>query len=352
MPSALPFMIIFVPPLLAVWGLALGGGWTFLTALFVFGLVPLLDLVLGRNTHNPAPDTPRSPARALLYRALVGSTAPALLALTAFGAWAVTHLALTPLELVGLTLSVGICTGGIGITAAHELIHKSAPVDRTLGKLLLMNVGYMHFFTEHLIGHHGRVATPEDPASARLGESFYRFYPRTVLGSWKSAWAIEQERLTRLQLPRFHWRNQMLWFTGLPLAWGGTLALLFGAWALPFFLAQCLVGFSLLELVNYLEHYGLARKPLPSGRYERVSVMHSWSSPQRLTNYFLVNLQRHSDHHVNAAKPYQELLHLEESPELPTGYAGMVLLALVPPLWHRVMDPRAEAVMAQASAEK
>jgi alkane 1-monooxygenase len=267
--------------------------------------------------------------------------APVLVGLVIWASWVVTHRGLTPVELAGLLISVGICTGGLGITVAHELIHKASWFDRRLGQLLLLNVGYMHFYIEHLIGHHGRVATPEDPASARLGESFYRFYARTVPGSWLSAWKIERERIARLQLP--WWRNQMLWFTVLPLAYGGLLSL-FGWQAFPFFLAQCVVGFSLLELVNYLEHYGLERQALPNGRYERVTVMHSWSTPQRLTNYFLLNLQRHADHHVNAAKPYPVLLHIEGAPELPTGYAGMVLLALVPPLFRRVMDPRVEAV--------
>ncbi|MDB5095767.1 MAG: Alkane 1-monooxygenase [Cyanobacteria bacterium RYN_339] len=335
-----PFLIIFVPVALAVLGQHLGGAWTFLTPAFVFGLVPLLDLVLGRNKRNPDPERPPS---LLLHRLVAHLAAPVLVALVIWAAWTVTHVRLTPLELVGLALSVGICTGGIGITVAHELIHKASKLDRRLGQVLLLNVGYMHFYIEHLIGHHGRVATPEDPASARLGESFYRFYPRTVLGSWLSAWRIEGERLQRLGLPGLHWRNQMLWFVALPLAYGASLTA-FGWQAFPFFLVQCLVGFSLLELVNYLEHYGLERQPLENGRFERVTIMHSWSSAQRLTNYFLVNLQRHSDHHVNAAKPYPLLLHIDEAPQLPTGYAGMVMLALVPPLFRRVMDPRVAAV--------
>jgi alkane 1-monooxygenase len=337
-----PFLIIFVPAALAVLGLYLGGAWTFLTPAFVFGLVPMLDLVLGRNQRNPDPERPPS---LMLHRLVAHLAAPVLVALVVWAAWVVTHRVLSPLEWVGLVLSVGICTGGIGITVAHELIHKASKLDRRLGQLLLLNVGYMHFYIEHLIGHHGRVATPEDPASARFGESFYRFYPRTVFGSWLSAWGIERERLQRLGLPRLHWRNQMLWFMALPLAYGGLLSL-FGWQAFPFFLVQCVVGFSLLELVNYLEHYGLERAALESGRYERVTIHHSWSSSQRLTNWFLVNLQRHSDHHVNAAKPYPMLLHIDDAPQLPTGYAGMVLLALVPPLFRRVMDPRVEAVRA------
>jgi alkane 1-monooxygenase len=339
-----PFLIIFVPAALAVLGLYLGGAWTFLTAAFVFGLIPLLDLLVGRNEHNPDPERPPSLA---LHRLVAQAAAPALVALVVWASWVVTHRQLTPLELVGLTLSVGICTGGIGITVAHELIHKASWLDRRLGQLLLLNVGYMHFYIEHLIGHHGRVATPDDPASARLGESFYRFYPRTLFGSWLSAWKIERERAARLKLPI--WRNQMVWFVALPVGYGGLLAI-FGWQAFPFFLAQCVVGFSLLELVNYLEHYGLQREALPNGRYERVTIMHSWSTPQRLTNYFLLNLQRHADHHVNAAKPYPVLLHIDGAPELPTGYAGMVLLALVPPLFRRVMDPRVAKARASAGS--
>ena len=227
---------------------------------------------------------------------------------------------------------------------AHELIHKSSKLDRAGGLALLANTAYMHFYIEHLVGHHGRVATHEDPATARLGESFYRYYPRAVSGSWLSAWDIEVERLGRQGLRVWGGHNRMLWYVVTPLAIALAFALGWGPAAAAFYAAQAVVAFSLLEAVNYLEHYGLVRSQLENGRHERVTVMHSWSTDQRLTNYFLFNLQRHADHHVNAARPYPALQHVEHSPQLPTGYAGMVLLALVPPLWRRVMDPRVAAV--------
>lgn len=333
---ALPYLIILVPAALAVLGAMLGSTWNLLVPAFVFGLVPLLDLVLGHNPVNPSLVSARSLAA---HRLVALAAMPVLVGLVVFGAWQVTHVAMGWGALAALVLSTGICTGGIGITVAHELIHKSDRLDRLAGQLLLLNVAYMHFYIEHLVGHHGKVATPDDPASARLGESFYRFLPRTVLGSWRDAWAIERERLARLGLPVRSARNRMLWYAVLPVGYAVALGLAFGPAAMPFFAAQAVVGFSLLELVNYLEHYGLARQALPSGRYERVTVMHSWSSDMRLTNWFLLNLQRHADHHVNAARPYPALLHVDEAPQLPTGYAGMVLLALVPPLFRQVMDP-------------
>ena len=340
----LPFGLVFVPVALAVAGLAWGGAWTWGTVAFVFGLVPLADLVLGRNTRNPEPPAYEAPIAYAGYRAMSWLVVPALLGLTVAAAWAVTHRAFAPWELAGLVLSVGVAAGGLGITVAHELIHKASAFERTLGQLLLLNACYMHFYIEHLIGHHGRVATPDDPASARLGESFYSFFPRTVVGSFRSAWGIEAARLARLGQGPWGPANRMLWYVALPLAAAGALGAAWGPAAGAFYLAQGVVAFSLLEVVNYLEHYGLERAPLPNGRYERVAEHHSWSCANRLTNWFLFHLQRHADHHMNAMRRYEALRHFEHAPELPTGYAGMIWLALVPPLWRRVMDPRAEAV--------
>ena len=340
----LPYGLVFVPIALAAVGLALGGPWTWGTVAFVFGLIPLVDLALGRNTRNPEPAAYEAKLAYAGFRAVTWLVVPALVGLTIAGAWAITHRSYAPWELGGIVLSVGVAAGGLGITVAHELIHKAGAFERTLGQLLLLNACYMHFFIEHLIGHHGRVATPDDPASARLGESFYAFYPRTVVGSFRSAWGIEQARLERAGVRTWGPRNRMLWYVALPLAVATGLGVAWGPAAGVFFLAQGVVAFSLLELVNYLEHYGLARAPLANGRFERVNEAHSWSCANRLTNWFLFQLQRHSDHHMNAMRRYEALCHLDGAPELPTGYAGMIWLALLPPLWRRVMDPRVAAV--------
>ena len=199
---------------------------------------------------------------------------------------------------------------------------------------------YGHFFVEHNRGHHARVATPADPASSRLGESLYRFIPRSTLGGVRSAWALERTRFARMGQSHWNLRNDVLNAWLLSAVLFAALALWFGATVLPWLVGQAIIGFGMLETVNYLEHYGLRRQQLPDGRYERVAAAHSWNSNTVIANVFLFHLQRHSDHHAHPIRRYQSLRHSDEAPQLPTGYATMMLLALVPPLWRKVMDWR------------
>jgi alkane 1-monooxygenase len=229
---------------------------------------------------------------------------------------------------------------GVAINTAHELGHKRASLERRLSKVALAQSGYGHFFIEHNRGHHVRVATPEDPASSRLGESFYRFLPRTVLGSLRSAWELERVRLTRLQSSMWTPRNDILSAWAMSVVLFGALVAVFGVVVLPYLLIQAVLGFSLLEVVNYLEHYGLLRQRREDGRYERTAPEHSWNSNNTASNVLLYHLQRHSDHHANPVRRYQALRHVEDAPQLPTGYAGMIVTAVIPPLWRRVMDRR------------
>jgi len=250
-------------------------------------------------------------------------------------------------EFLAFASGMALITGGIGITVAHELGHKSEKLEQLHSKMLLMTVSYMHFFIEHNRGHHVRVATPEDPATSRFGENFYSFWVRSVFHGYQSAWELEEERLSKKGIAFWSMQNQMIQFTILPLVFVGfafAISSLFMnriVWELPlFFFIQSVLGFSLLELVNYLEHYGMERKKLGSGRYEQVTPIHSWNSSQVVSNFLLFQLQRHSDHHANAHKRYQVLNHYDESPQLPAGYSAMIILACIPPLWFAVMDPR------------
>ena len=243
---------------------------------------------------------------------------------------------------VGLAVSIG-CIGGIGINTAHELGHKKESHERWLSKIALAQSFYGHFYIEHNRGHHVRVATPEDPASSRMGESFYEFWPRTVAGSVQSAWRLEKKRYARKQQHPFRLGNDVLnaWLMSLVL-WAALVAWL-GPVIVPYLLIQAVVGFSLLEVVNYMEHYGMLRQKVGVGtrqRYERVDPSHSWNSNNIATNVLLYHLQRHSDHHANPTRRYQTLRDYQESPVLPTGYAGMIVLSIVPAIWRRVMDPR------------
>jgi len=232
---------------------------------------------------------------------------------------------------------------GIAINTAHELGHKKEKHERWLSRVALEHTFYGHFFIEHNRGHHVRVATPEDPASAKLGESIWSFLPRTVIGSLTSAWGLEKRRMKRRGISPWTLRNDVLnaWAMSLVL-WGG-LVLVFGVGVLPYLVIQAVVGVWLLESVNYLEHYGMRRQRTQSGRYERVNPSHSWNSNNIGTNVLLYHLQRHSDHHANPTRRYQALRDFPEAPVLPTGYAGMIVLTWLPPVWRAVMDKRVVA---------
>jgi alkane 1-monooxygenase len=253
--------------------------------------------------------------------------------------WLFSRSSLSVLDKVGLALTVGMVSG-IAINTAHELGHKRASLERWLSRVALAQSGYGHFFIEHNRGHHVRVATPEDPASSRLGESFWAFWPRTVTGSLRSAWELERTRLGRLERSMWTPRNDILTAWAMTVVLFGALTAIFGLVVLPFLVIQAVVGFSLLEVVNYLEHYGLLRQRREDGRYERTRPEHSWNSNSTASNVLLYHLQRHSDHHANPVRRYQALRHVQEAPQLPTGYAGMILTALFPPIWRRIMDRR------------
>jgi alkane 1-monooxygenase len=308
----------------------------------ILGVVPAIDLVAGLDRSNPPDDVIEALEQDRYYRWITYLFLPVQYAgfLAAF--WMVAHGDLSPVDRLGLAISIG-CIGGIGINTAHELGHKRESHERWLSKIALAQSFYGHFYIEHNRGHHVRVATPEDPASSRVGESFYRFWPRTVRGSLVSAWNLEKRRYARRHQHPFRIGNDVLnaWLMSAVL-WGAMVAWL-GVGILPFLVVQAVVGFSLLEVVNYMEHYGMLRQRVGTPgreRYERVLPCHSWNSNNIATNVLLYHLQRHSDHHANPTRRYQTLRDFEESPVLPTGYAGMIVLALFPPVWRRVMDKR------------
>ncbi|HXQ31908.1 MAG TPA: alkane 1-monooxygenase [Steroidobacteraceae bacterium] len=338
----LGFMLPLLLPPLVLAGYRLGGSWNFLVVGWVFVVLPLADLIAGTDTGTVAPRGRTPPGWRIYFDALLIAWVPVQLGLLLFGVAVFTSIDST-LGRVGFALSVGIVTGGVGIVVAHELGHRLGRLERTLACVLLASVGYMHFYIEHNKGHHARVATDEDPATARPGESFWHFLPRTVYCGVASAWQLEGARLSAAGLGSLDPRNRMLWAFALPLAAALLAGLSAGAPAAAFFVVQALVAITLLELVNYLEHYGLRRRRAGDGRYERVGQQHSWNSSHRLSNWMTFNLQRHSHHHAQVRHHYQELEHAPAAPQLPAGYAGMVLLALVPPLWRSVMDPRLAA---------
>ena len=318
---------------------ATGSGWFwFIGPVLLFAVFPLIDLLVGKDARNPPDDLIAWLEEDRYYRWCTYAFLPIQYATLVLACWLWASGELSVGESFGLALTVGMVSG-VAINTAHELGHKRVALERWLSKIALAQSAYGHFFIEHNRGHHVRVATPEDPASSRMGESFYAFLPRTVSGSLRSAWALEKTRLRRLGSGPWTYRNDVLNAWAMTAALFGGLAIAFGPVVLPYLLIQAVVGFCLLEFVNYLEHYGLLRQRREDGRFERTRPEHSWNSNNVASNVMLYHLQRHSDHHANPVRRYQALRHDDEAPQLPTGYAGMIVLAAVPPLWRRVMDP-------------
>ena len=327
-------------PFLA-WGLVtwtgLGIFW-FLGPIFIFVLIPLIDFLAGLDRTNPPDDMLEALEQDKYYRWITYLYLPIQYVALVWACWMWTSGSLALVDKIGLALTVGT-VAGIGINTAHELGHKKEKHERWLAKIALAQSCYGHFYIEHNRGHHVRVATPEDPASSRVGETVYAFLPRTVIGSLQNAWRLEKPRFKRRKQSHWSIRNDVLnaWLMSAVL-WGALLVG-FGIEILPYLMVQAALGIALLEIVNYLEHYGMLRQREVTGRYERVLASHSWNSNNIATNVLLYHLQRHSDHHANPTRRYQTLRDFEEAPVLPTGYAAMIVLALFPPLWRKVMDP-------------
>lgn len=307
--------------------------------ILIFLIFPFVDTIAGLDGSNPPESLIEWLENDKYYRHITYAFLPIQYASLIWACWVWAYMDITTLEKIGLATTVAM-TSGIAIAVAHELGHKKPKLERWLAKIALAETFYGHFFIEHNRGHHVRVSTPEDPASSRMGENFYVFLPRTVFGSLRSAWNLESARFERLGKSKWTLKNDILnaWLMSVVLYVG--LTAIFGIEILPYLLLQGAIGFTLLEVVNYLEHYGLLRQKKEDGRYERCLPVHSWNSNNQWSNVFLYHLQRHSDHHANPTRRYQALLHVDEAPQLPSGYATMIVLAIFPPVWRAVMDKR------------
>ena len=341
--SDLRFLVAWVLPLLAIFTVLLTPATTALFTLAVWWGIALLDALLPGGKRSPAPLDPA--ASPTYFKAVLRLYVPLQLALIAAGAHAAVH-ADWPVVL-GIAFSVGFITGSQGITFAHELGHSKSKFDRFCAWVLMTSVCYGHFMVEHYRGHHPRAATLADPASARYGESLYRFLPRSVCGSWVSGWRLEAQRLAQFQ--QRWWRSPLVWSSVVSLVLFVLATLYLPAQAaikvIAFLAMQSVIAFVLLEIVNYIEHYGLQRQLIGDAgsranrKPEPFGMMHAWNADHVVSNSMLANLQRHSDHHMHAWKPYPALA-LLPGPQLPTGYAGCILLAMLPPVWFAVMHPR------------
>ena len=341
---ALPFWLsLLLAPL--AWVGALYGGWALvIVPAATWYLFTALDAAFGLNTENA--DLSATEGDLYWYKMITLIWTPVQIVLLASLLWYVPQAEhLTTAERIGVFFGVGVITGTVGINYAHELMHQKPKIERWMADILLAMTLYSHFRSEHMLVHHRYVGTPRDPVTARYNEGFHRFYPRVLRECWLSAFDAEKAMLARKGLPWTDRSNPFWRYWALQLAFFG-LAFVLGGWSgVGLFVVQAGVAIWQLELVNYIEHYGLTRKHLGDGKYEHVQPRHSWNAAQKASNWLLINLQRHSDHHYKPDRRFPVLQnHSEEdAPQLPFGYPMMTMAAMIPPLWRRVMNPRVRA---------
>jgi len=331
----------YLIPLFTWLGFYLQGLWTFGAAIFAFVCIPLLEPLLGGSSRNYSKEQKKERQVRQMFDWLLYLNIPIVYGTVGALIYLLNTQEFQTYELIGLIFSTGILMGANGINVAHELGHRRKRVERILAKILLIPELYGHFYIEHNRGHHKHVATDKDPASARLNEWVYSFYIRSLVGSYLSAWRIQAEQSKMRKKGFWTWDNEMLRLQVFQVIYVvGVIWLTSTLWAAALVLLAGFIGALLLETINYIEHYGLRRKKLDSGAYERVRPRHSWNANFEMGRIVLYELTRHSDHHYLASKKYQVLDHHEESPQLPFGYPTSMLLALLPPLWFAVMNPR------------
>lgn len=340
----LKYTSVLVIPGLTVLAILSSGWLTFSTVIFSYAMIPAMEFLFNSDQSNLEEQLSNSLVNDRKYDYLLYAMVPVLYGVLSFYLWTITHRTLTTLEYTGMTISMGINCGVLGINVAHELGHRKSKFDQFMAKLLLLSSLYLHFIIEHNRGHHKYVSTPQDPASARKGETVHVFWFRSIVMAYISAWKIEGQRLKKLGQKAFSLKNEMLQFQLLQITFIAVIYLVFGWWGMIGFLSAALIGIFQLETVNYIEHYGLSRKEISEGRYERVQPWHSWNSNHVVGRLMLFELSRHSDHHYLASKKYQVLDHHEGSPQMPTGYPGMMVLSLIPPLWFNVMHKKLNTI--------
>jgi len=336
----LKYLLAYVAPLSAFIGLYFQG-WLAPGSFYVaFVIIPIIEIFHSGTTDNISVEEEESKAKALFFDVLLWINFPLLYFLIAYFFYTLTTNTLSTWEIVFSTISVGILVSTIGINVAHELGHRQNKAEQFMSKGLLTTALYTHFFIEHNRGHHKHVATYEDPATSRLNETLYAFWIRSTLFGYISAWKIENNRLRKIGKSPLSLQNEMIWLQSVQVIYLILVGLIFGAFAILYAVAIAVVGFLLLETVNYVEHYGLVRKKLASGKYESVQPWHSWNSNHDLGRIYLYELTRHSDHHFKANRKYQVLRNFKESPQLPYGYPGSMIISAIPPIWFKLMNSR------------
>jgi len=339
----LKYVLAYTIPISTYFSITASGYFSFLTVLYAYGFIPLLEILLDQQDQKYDVQEKENRLKNKLFDLMLYLNIPIVIGLLGLGLWQLSTSSLTTFEQTGKVLSLGILLATNGINVAHELGHRVQTWERYGSKLLLCLSLYMHFYIEHNFGHHKNVATAEDPATAKKNQSLYGFWWTSILGQIKSAWQLQKLLLKQRNASFFSLYNDVLFyflFQGLYLIF---LYLTLGAWGLFYGALVAFVSVLMLESINYIEHYGLLRKKGNSGRYEPVKTVHSWNSNHIVGRLVLYELTRHSDHHHRASKKYQVLENSAESPQLPWGYPTSMLVALIPPLWFSKIHPRLEA---------
>lgn len=336
----LKYLAAFSLPLVAFIGLYFKGIFTFLTPFYAFVIIPILELLLPVETSNLDENEVEDKLKRKVFDWLLYLNLPVIVGLLLWSFYTVNTQNLVTYEFIGLIFSLGIVLGTNGINVAHELGHRQSTNERFVGKALLLPSFYMHFYIEHNFGHHLHAATPEDPATARYNQSVYSFWFTSSIRQYLNAWKIQKRLLKSHNQGFLSVKNDMLWYTIFQMMYLGAILYFFGPTVLLFGLLAGIVGFIMLETVNYIEHYGLLRHKTKSGRYERVREMHSWNSNHVVGRIVLYELTRHSDHHYKSSKKYQILDCHDESPQMAYGYPTSMVLTLCPPLWFAIMNKR------------
>ena len=335
--ATIKYLLVFTTPIVVLFSLSMNGLGTYFALVFVFAFIPLLEFLFTGNENNLTELEEAIALEDKTYDYIIWSLVPMQVLTLVYFLVRISDPSVFYYEKVGMMTAFGISCGVLGINAAHELGHRVTKHEQLMSKILLCTTLYMHFFIEHNRGHHKNVSTDEDPASSRYGENVYAFFVRSVRDSWLSAWQIEKKRLEKAQQNFWSWHNEMLVYQIIQAALLVIIALSFNVEIMFWFINSAIMGFLLLETVNYIEHYGLRRQKVTDKQYEPVLPIHSWNSNHTLGRVLLLELTRHSDHHYKATRKYQILRHFDNSPQMPSGYPAMMLLSLVPPLWFKVM---------------
>ncbi|MFY0672592.1 MAG: alkane 1-monooxygenase [Bacteroidia bacterium] len=340
---SLKYAFVLALPAITWWSFDAHGWLTFMPFFYIFVGIPLVELFIQPDAGNLEKIEEKRQRDNIIYDFLIYLMVPTQLFTLGYFLYTITDPALSTVGFTGRIMSMGLCCGVLGINVGHELGHRYKKYERWMAKINLMTTLNMHFMHEHNKHHHLAVSTPDDPATSKYGEPLYIFWFRSITGVYAWAWKLERDKLKRKGVPFFSFQNQMITDHIIEFGLVGFIAVFFGFTAMASFILAALIGHLVLETVNYIEHYGLVRKKV-GDRYERVTPKHSWNSDHIVGRLHLFELSRHSDHHYLPGRKYQILRHMDESPQMPTGYPGMMILAFVPPLWFAVMNKRVKAL--------